>query len=140
MGPIMLKPGAKSARFTYLLVNRRFFAACDRTTGTGWRRDRHRGERYNLLNEHEVFAMKLAAIAVLLTVVPGALAQSSGGDFEITRSVIGAGGSSSGGDFTLTGTIGQPVVATSQGGQFSLSGGFWTPGQRPDLLFSNGFE
>ncbi len=85
--------------------------------------------------------MKSLAFALLITAVPGAIAQSSGGEFSITRSVIAAGGSTStGGDFSLTGTVGQSVVARSQGGQFSVSGGFWAPGQRADMLFRNGFE
>ncbi|MFK7957430.1 MAG: hypothetical protein AB8B96_15130 [Lysobacterales bacterium] len=84
--------------------------------------------------------MKSIAFALLITAVPGAIAQSSGGEFSITRSVVAAGGTSSGGEFSLTGTIGQPVVARSQGGQFSVSGGFWAPGQLPDMLFRNGFE
>ncbi len=84
--------------------------------------------------------MKALAYVLLLTVVSGAIAQSSGGEFSITKSVIAAGGSSSGGEFTLTGTIGQPLVARSQGGEFSVSGGFWAPGQVADLLFVDGFE
>lgn len=104
-----------------------------------WGQNRRRA-LYSLLTMAEVHSMKATTFALLLAVVSGAMAQSSGGEFTITRSVIGAGGSSSGGEFSLTGTVGQPVVATSQGGQFSLSGGFWTPGERPDLVFSNGFE
>ena len=83
-------------------------------------------------------------IAVLLG--SGAFAQSSGGDFEITRHTIdNGGGRSTGGDFELNGTIGQPdaSVQTASGGNFQLTGGFWANGvvtPPGELLFSDGFE
>ncbi len=73
-----------------------------------------------------------------------AWAQSSGGDYEVTRSVIASGGGvSSGGGFSLQGTVGQPQSGTSTGGEFAMRGGFWAPvasGPAADPLFSNGFE
>ncbi|MDJ0653617.1 MAG: hypothetical protein QNJ40_05675 [Xanthomonadales bacterium] len=82
-----------------------------------------------------------SAVAAAITVTPCALAQSSGGDFSITRSVIGTGGgASSGGGFSLVGTVGQAQTGFSQGGEFSVSGGFWTAGERPTLVFLDGFE
>lgn len=41
--------------------------------------------------------------------------------------ISGGGGTSSGGPFTLVGTIGQPDASmTMSGGNFSVSGGFWS--------------
>ncbi len=52
-------------------------------------------------------------------------------DFTISRSTIGGGsGLGTGGDFELTGTV-IPASATGTGGSFDLTGGFWfslTPG------------
>ncbi len=70
-----------------------------------------------------------------------ALAQQTGGDFEITSSTIdNGGGTSIGGEFSLTGTIGQPDAnpQTSSGGQFLLAGGFWA--KATSLIFKDGFE
>ncbi|UCC29652.1 MAG: hypothetical protein JSU86_15785 [Phycisphaerales bacterium] len=48
-------------------------------------------------------------------------------DLEINRSTIDGGGAmfSTGGDFELSGTIGQPDAGVMQGGEFTLTGGFW---------------
>ena len=83
--------------------------------------------------------------ALLVTAAPSiSLAQSSGGDFEATKSTIdNGGGTSSGGDFSLTGSIGQHDAATqsSNGGDFSLASGFWASAQPPqNTIFSDGFE
>lgn len=53
----------------------------------------------------------------------------SGGQFVLPRSVIaGGGGGSFGGTFELNGSIGQAAAgAQMNGGQFSLTGGFWQP-------------
>jgi len=70
-----------------------------------------------------------------------ALAQYSGGDFEILKSTIDNGGAiSTGGGFSLTGTIGQPDAShqSSSGDGFLLSGGFWT--DVTDVIFRSGFE
>ena len=54
-------------------------------------------------------------------------AQSSGGQFAITQSVIAnGGGNSSGGNFGVTGTTAQTNVGENpSGGNFNLRGGFW---------------
>jgi len=91
-------------------------------------------------------------IATLVLVILASLcaqqvmAQSSGGDFEITRHTIdNGGGQSSGGDFTLTGSIGQADASlqTASGGSFQMTGGFWANGPVTppgELLFADGFE
>ena len=49
----------------------------------------------------------------------------SGGDYDLSWSIIGSGGgTSSGGDFELTTTIGEPEAGASSGGDYELSGGF----------------
>lgn len=80
---------------------------------------------------------------IVLAASAGVLAQSSGGDFTITRYVIaGGGGDSTGGDYSLSSTIAQPLAGTqSNGGGFRLTGGFRVPlTDRTDALFRNGFE
>ena len=58
-----------------------------------------------------------------------ALTPSAGGQFDLVRNLISGGGSSSaGGPFTLQGSAGQAAAGTQMnGGQFSLTGGFWQP-------------
>ena len=80
-------------------------------------------------------------LTILITTI--ALAQSSGGDFEITKSTIDSGGgTSSGGDFSMTGTIGQHDAnwQPSTGEGFSVTGGFWVDAGVSDAIFKDGFE
>lgn len=70
-----------------------------------------------------------------------ALAQSSGGDYTITKFTIdGGGGTSAGGAYSLTGTVGQADASlqVQSGGPYHLSGGFW--GKFVDLIFKDSFE
>lgn len=83
----------------------------------------------------------LLLIAVFLAATTSVLAQSSGGDFELTRTTIDAGGGTAiGTDFELVGTIAQPEanVQQSSGREFLLAGGFWA--RTNDVMFSDGFE
>ena len=83
----------------------------------------------------------LVALTILITAI--SFAQSSGGDFEITKSTIdNGGGTSSGGNFSLTGTIGQHDAnrQISTGGGFALAGGFWADATVIDVIFKNSFE
>jgi ABC-type phosphate transport system permease subunit len=73
------------------------------------------------------FCLTLLFVFVLLTSI--AAAQSSGGSFAITQSVVSNGGGTSsdaGNTFSLVGTIGQSVVGTSVNAPLSVSAGFWT--------------
>ena len=86
-------------------------------------------------------------VAVLLGAISSmAIAQSTGGIFEINNTTIdNGGGRSIGGQFTLTGTIGQPDawLQTASSGQFHVTGGFWAHGEivpAGNFLFSDGFE
>ena len=83
----------------------------------------------------------LLLIAGCIAASASVLAQSSGGEFELTTSTIDAGGgTASGADFQLTGTIAQADANARQssGGEFILAGGFWAKAQ--DTMFSDGFE
>lgn len=56
-----------------------------------------------------------------------AFMQQSGGPYTLNPSVIsGGGGVSSSGNTSVTGTIGQGILGASNGGTFSLTGGFWS--------------
>lgn len=85
-------------------------------------------------------------LTVVLASAPRALAQSSGGQFEITRHTINnGGGSSSGSTYVLNGSMAQPEASlqSASGGNFQLTGGFWANGAtggQGDFLFSDGFE
>ena len=52
-----------------------------------------------------------------------ALAQSFSIDWH---TIDGGGGTSTGGVYSVSGTIGQPDVGAMSGGNFSVSGGFWS--------------
>jgi hypothetical protein len=56
-----------------------------------------------------------------------AVSPSHGQSFAIDRfTIAGGGASSSGGPYSLVGTIGQSDVGMQSGGNFFLSGGFWS--------------
>ncbi len=87
--------------------------------------------------------MSYATLILLFLLSAGVLAQSSDGEFTITKSTIDSGGgTSSAGEYALTGTIGQPdaskKIATGDG--FTLSGGFWANATIIDLIFKDSFE
>jgi hypothetical protein len=77
--------------------------------------------------------------ALILAAFATTARAQSGGQFDLSWSTLHGGGGTSAGSaggadttassqFTLTGTIGQPDAgtATLRGGQFSLTGGFWS--------------
>jgi len=83
----------------------------------------------------------LSILTILIAAI--AFAQSSGGDFEITKSTFdNGGGTSFNSEFSITGTIGQPDAnrQISKGGGFALAGGFWANATVIDLIFKDGFE
>jgi hypothetical protein len=66
--------------------------------------------------------LTLAALFLLASV---ALAQTGGG-YDLSWSTIaGGGGNSQGGSLSVADTIGQPDVGVSNGGPYSVQGGFW---------------
>jgi hypothetical protein len=67
-------------------------------------------------------AMAVFAAAIL---APSAHAQST--NYSISwYTIAGGGGTSSGGAYSLSGTIGQHSTASMSGGNYSLTGGFWS--------------
>jgi hypothetical protein len=82
----------------------------------------------------------VALFAALFAAQPRA---QSGGGYEIVKSTIdGGGGSSVGSPYVLHSTIGQPDARYSEGGSFTLAGGFWGSHSNPldDEIFHNGFD
>lgn len=86
----------------------------------------------------------LSGLLLLALALPGW--GQSGGSYEIRRASIDAGGSrSTGGNASLSGTVAQPDASlqTSEGGEFSLTGGIWARGRiepPPGRIFADGFE
>ena len=67
-------------------------------------------------------ARSFALMLVGLALAASALAQYSVDWFK----VAGGGGTSAGGQFSVAGTIGQSDAGAMSGGNFSLTGGFWS--------------
>lgn len=78
---------------------------------------------------HLLVAGILSGILIILLNVQVTTVQSqSGGNFEITQSVIAGGGGqqSTGGNFSVAGSIGQALAnGEMRGSQFSITSGFW---------------
>src|SRR5688572_6922435 len=72
-------------------------------------------------------AIKITVAFVALMSLVISLWAQSGGDFTITKSVVGGGGGvSSGGDFTVNSTLGQPLAGDPiSGSSFAVTSGFW---------------
>ena len=82
----------------------------------------------------------LVWICLATACVGTAVAQSSGGDFTITRQVVSGGGSVASGDgITAVATAGQASVDVATGGEFAVRSGFHVPAEI-DAVFSDGFE
>lgn len=81
--------------------------------------------------------------ALLASIGLHAVAQSSGGNFVLTKfALAGGGGVASGGAFGVVTTAGQPAGVHS-GGAFQLVGGFHQPagaGANGARVFCDGFE
>jgi hypothetical protein len=88
--------------------------------------------------------MKAAPFLIIgFMAVSTTLAQSSGGDFEMTKSTIDCGGGFADADaYSLDATIGQPDASAqpSVGGEFALAGGFWAAAALDEVIFQDGFE
>ncbi|MGH8040794.1 MAG: hypothetical protein ACREPN_01985 [Rudaea sp.] len=78
-----------------------------------------------------------------ILVLPGwqaiapARAQSSGGSFAITHSIVVPAATLSDGAFQLRGSVGQPLTGTASGSGYAINAGFVSSG---DSIFHNGFE
>ena len=66
-----------------------------------------------------------------------------GGPFVLETLLPAGGGTSASPRYSLSGSVGIPVTASSSSPNTTLQSGFWHAlegGDRPDPLFSNGFE
>jgi hypothetical protein len=73
----------------------------------------------------EVLMMSLAGLILIANAISGA-AQSSGGNYKISSSVIAGGGTqSTGGNKVIEGTAGQAAAGPSASGKISHVAGFW---------------
>lgn len=72
----------------------------------------------------------LFSIFLITFLLPNFVSAQSGGNFNLSQTVVAGGGQNSiGGNFAVSGTIGQGTVGTNPvGGIFSLRGGFWAVG------------
>ncbi len=75
---------------------------------------------------HPWHLMFLVVICVILLMNPSA-AYAQNGITMLKATIDGSGATSSGGRFRLSATIGQMDSPNVQGGDFTVTGGFWTP-------------
>lgn len=80
------------------------------------------------------------SIAIGIFTAGIAMAQSGGGQFGITHSVIAPAQTSTGGRFGMTATIGQASASPAGAGTYQLIGGFAAANTPSDRIFTNGFE
>jgi hypothetical protein len=95
---------------------------------------------------HAFFVVAVALVAIGPG-VPQLMAGTEGGEVPSVDWYSINGGSAStsvGGEYQVRGSIGQPVIGFSDGGEYELSAGFWhvrsTCGSNGDGIFCNGFE
>ena len=73
--------------------------------------------------------LSLAVVVALVLVLMSATVVFALGVTAVDWWVVSGGGAPSSGDsITMNGTLGQPVVGLSSGGDFSLSAGYWEAG------------
>ena len=98
----------------------------------------------DLLNPHLPRRRRAMMWAVLCVAIPAGLvsAQSSGGNYTLRKSVIGAGIWAQGSPYRIEATAGQPSAGVATGGSYRVTAGFHRPSQPGgiDPLFCNGFD
>jgi hypothetical protein len=70
----------------------------------------------------------IVSFLIALLLAPLCLARAGHtvpGDYAIPWHIMDGGGFSQGGSYSLQGAIGQPVVGSLQGGDYTLAGGYW---------------
>ncbi len=81
------------------------------------------------------------ALVIGASFVADTLAQSSGGQYDISSVVIAGGGSPiAGGTYQITSTLGQAATTTLTGASYVIVDGFWGPVGASDFIFVDGFE
>jgi hypothetical protein len=68
--------------------------------------------------------LRTMLLLLLLCTLPFTLATASA-EIAVARYTVVSGGASGSNTFALVGSIGQPAVTTSNGGGFTVRGGFW---------------
>jgi hypothetical protein len=81
---------------------------------------------FAFLTRKTVLAALFAAVVILLTF--GRASSQTGGIYDLSWNTIDGGGSTfvQGGGYTLGGTTGAADAGAMSGGQYVLSGGFWS--------------
>ena len=95
------------------------------------------------MKRSSMVCLQTSGLVACMSACMSLAAQSSGGSYAITRSLIAAGGTSSGsGAFRLDGSVGQSAAAaTLSGADFRLSDGYWIPtSTASDTIFVDGFD
>jgi hypothetical protein len=75
---------------------------------------------------------RLATLLVMALVIAGLAISAASASIQAAGYSVswytfdGGGGNSTGGVYTLMGTIGQPDAGSHSGGDYDLTGGFWT--------------
>src|SRR5215210_6030479 len=88
-----------------------------------------------------LLGVRMKKCFILILVLSAAVFGQSGGQFQITRSVISNGGTrSSGGNFALEGTIGQALTSRSTGSGFEINSGFWKGGGTAGVINRTPFD
>jgi hypothetical protein len=72
---------------------------------------------------HQIMQKGIPGLALLLAATFASHAQNYSIDWH---KVAGGGGTSTGGVYSVSGTVGQPDAGSMSGGNYSLSGGFWS--------------
>jgi hypothetical protein len=86
--------------------------------------------------------MRRGTIALIFACASAMPAQASD-TFGIERAAIADGGATlAGGEFRLSGTVGQPVTSSADGGSYRLAAGFWSASsvEQTDRIFADGFD
>lgn len=66
----------------------------------------------------------LGGLAAALAVATAVLAQTSGGNYDLSWRALSGGNQVSGGSYVSNGAIGQPLAGSSGGGSYTVDSGF----------------
>ena len=90
-----------------------------------------------ITNKKHKKAVRLMILSLLI--LAGVAFAQSGGDFDLTKSLIGGGGGvSSGAGYYLQGSMGQKAAGQSSAGSYQVTVGFWQ--ENTDLIYTDEFE
>ena len=81
------------------------------------------------------FGIKKASLGLALAGLAWGLEAQN---YAITKQQVGSGHESAGGSYALSGSLGQSVVGTTDGGGYEVAAGFWQG--NTDLIFRDDYE